>query len=175
MKACYQRFHQRFYRLGVVGLAVLSAWGAVRAAEGGDGRVERGRYLISVSGCNDCHTPGYPESGGTLPESEWLVGNPVGFEGPWGTTYPANLRHLIASQSESEWLGRARSATRPPMPWFSLRDMTEEDLKAIYAYVRSLGDKGEPAPDYVPPGQVVLTPYFDFVPKDPGEHRQAAR
>ena len=29
--------------------------------------IERGRYLISTSSCNDCHTPGYPESGGMLP------------------------------------------------------------------------------------------------------------
>lgn len=164
-----------FDRLGVVVLAVLSAWGWVHATDVADERIERGRYLVAVSGCNDCHTPGYPESGGTLPPSEWLVGSPVGFEGPWGTTYPANLRHLLASQSESQWLEHARKATRPPMPWFSLRNMTDEDLGAIYAFVRSLGDKGEPAPAYVPPGQAVLTPYYEFVPKAPGEHRQAAR
>jgi mono/diheme cytochrome c family protein len=161
--------------LGVAGLAVMLAWGSARAGEDEAARIERGRYLVSVSGCNDCHSPGYPESGGTLPESDWLVGSPVGFEGPWGTTYPANLRHLMATSSESDWLARARTATRPPMPWFSLRDMKDEDLKAIYAFVRSLGDKGQPAPEYVPPGQVALTPYFEFVPKVPGENRQAAR
>ncbi|MGE5153601.1 MAG: cytochrome C [Bdellovibrio bacteriovorus] len=164
---------KRLNWLGALGVAMFWSWGSVHADAAA--QIDRGRYLVSVSGCNDCHTPGYPESGGTLPESDWLVGSSVGFEGPWGTTYPANLRKLIASQSESEWLRRARSATRPPMPWFSLRDMTESDLKAIYAFVRSLGDKGEPAPDYAPPGQAVLTPYFEFVPKGPGEHRQAAR
>lgn len=163
------------YRLTLLGLAAMSVWGLSQAADEEPLRVERGRYLVSVSGCNDCHTPGYPQSGGTLPESEWLVGSAVGFEGPWGTTYPTNLRHLVAMQSESQWLDRARTPTRPPMPWFSLRDMTEGDLKAIYAYVRSLGDAGTPAPDYVPPGQTALTPYFEFVPKVPGEHRQAAR
>ena len=29
--------------------------------------VERGAYLAVTSGCNDCHTPGYPESGGQTP------------------------------------------------------------------------------------------------------------
>ena len=99
----------------------------------------------------------------------------MGFEGPWGTTYPANLRHLMATQSESEWLAHARRATRPPMPWFSLRDTTDDDLKAIYAFVRALGDQGGPAPGDVPPGQVVLTPYFEFVPKEPGKNWQVAR
>lgn len=164
-----------FYRVGILGLAMLSAWAGVRAADTANGQIERGRYLVSVSGCNDCHTPGYPESGGTLAESDWLVGNRVGFAGPWETTYPANLRRLIAAQSESQWLEHARRTTRPPMPWFALRDMTDEDLRAIYAFVHSLGEKGEPAPAYVPPGEAAPTPYVEFVPKAPGEHRQAAR
>lgn len=54
--------------------------------------VDRGRYLITIAGCNDCHTAGYPESGGKVPEFQWLKGSPIGYQGPWGTTYPANLR-----------------------------------------------------------------------------------
>ena len=26
--------------------------------------IERGRYLVKIAGCNDCHTAGYPEAGG---------------------------------------------------------------------------------------------------------------
>ncbi|MDQ1241342.1 MAG: hypothetical protein QG550_593, partial [Pseudomonadota bacterium] len=38
-----------------------------------DPRVARGRYLVVVSGCNDCHTPGYMQNGGPkLPEKDWL-------------------------------------------------------------------------------------------------------
>ena len=122
--------------------------------------------MVSTSGCNDCHTPGYPQSGGKVPESQWLTGNPVGFQGPWGTTYPSNLRLSLAQLSESEWLQRARHATRPPMPWFALRDMSEHDLKAIYRFVRSLGAAGAPAPAYVPPGGTVETPYIVFVPQN---------
>ena len=50
------------------------------------------------------------------------------------------------------------------MPWYSLNAMTESDLKAIYAYIKSLGPAGKPAPAYVPPGGQVETPYFVFVP-----------
>lgn len=42
---------------------------------------------------------------------------------------------------------------RPPMPWFDLREMSEPDLRALYAFVRSLGPAGVPAPAYLPPGQ----------------------
>lgn len=128
--------------------------------------LERGRYLVKISGCNDCHTPGYPQAGGKVPESEWLTGVPVGFQGPWGTTYPANLRLLFAQMTEKQWMARARTELRPPMPWFALRDMSDADLRAVYRYVNSLGPKGEPAPAYAGPDQKVATPYIVFVPQN---------
>jgi mono/diheme cytochrome c family protein len=153
-------------------LAVPVALGAAAvgislAAPSGDQRsVERGRYLITVAGCNDCHTAGYMAQGGKVPEAEWLAGVPVGFQGPWGTTYPANLRNGMQSLDEEAWLKKARSPMRPPMPWFNLAAMTDDDLRAIYRYVQSLGPKGDPAPGYVAPGEKVSTPYFLFVPQN---------
>lgn len=135
--------------------------------------LDRGRYLTVTSGCNDCHSSGYLESGGALPTERWLTGGPVGFQGPWGTTYPANLRLLVDGMSEAQWLTRARQPMRPPMPWFNLRAMDDQDLIAIYRFIRALGPAGEPAPDAVGPGAVVATPYIDFVPKN--LPRQASR
>lgn len=128
--------------------------------------VERGRYIIATSGCNDCHTPGYTQKDGNVPESDWLTGEAMGWQGPWGTTYAANLRLSLSQLTEPQWLARARDAFRPPMPGFNLRAMTDADLKAIYHYVKSLPLKGDPAPAYVPPGGQVATPYFDFTPKN---------
>jgi mono/diheme cytochrome c family protein len=150
-------------------LAMLGLLGSMLAVAGPTAdkkMLERGRYLLATSGCNDCHTPGYPESGGNIPEAKWLLGSPVGFQGPWGTSYPANLRLLMSELTEQRWLQKARTPTRPPMPWFSLREMTDADLRAIYAYVRKLGLAGVAAPAYANPGQVVQTPYFEFVPKN---------
>jgi mono/diheme cytochrome c family protein len=148
--------------------AAMAAFGATATlAAGSDATViERGRYLSRIGGCNDCHTPGYNEAAGKLPESDWLTGNPVGFQGPWGTTYPANLRLTLDRMTEAQWLARARAEMRPPMPWFNLRDMSDDDLRAIYRYVRSLGPKGQPAPQYAPPGQQVQTPFVLFVPQN---------
>ncbi|MBE0615603.1 MAG: c-type cytochrome [Burkholderiales bacterium] len=139
---------------------------AVAAPKGDKSTLERGRYIVSTSGCNDCHTAGYPESGGKVAEAKWLTGSPVGFSGPWGTTYPANLRLTAQSMPEAAWIARARSEMRPPMPWFSLRDMNDADLRAVYRYIRSLGPAGDSAPAYVAPGGKIATPYIDFVPKN---------
>lgn len=122
----------------------------------------RGRYIAQTSGCNDCHTAGYAMSGGQVEESQWLMGDALGWEGPWGTTYPINLRLFMDGLSAEQWLQIARQPARPPMPWFALRDMSDEDLLAIYHYVRSLGPAGNPAPAYVPPGQAVQTPVVKF-------------
>ncbi len=124
--------------------------------------VDRGRYLTRTAGCNDCHTPGYAETAGQVAETAWLTGTALGWEGPWGTTYPINLRLFMDSLSADQWLAIARRPSRPPMPWFALRDMTDADLLAIYHYVRSLGPAGEHAPAYVPPGATSGTPVIKF-------------
>jgi hypothetical protein len=122
----------------------------------------RGRYLVKTTGCNDCHTPGYTQSAGAVAESQWLVGDSLGWQGPWGTTYPVNLRRFMQNVTVEQWLQIARRPMRPPMPWFSLRDMTDGDLIAIYRYIRSLGPAGASAPAYAPPGQAVRTPVVRF-------------
>jgi mono/diheme cytochrome c family protein len=152
--------------IATAALAALSAASVQAAQPGQAATIERGRYLVQISGCNDCHTPGYAESAGKLPDADWLVGSPVGFQGPWGTTYPANLRLAIDRMSEDQFLARARSEMRPPMPWFNLRAMTDSDLRAMYWYIKSLSPKGVPAPSYAAPGQKDDTPYFVFVPQN---------
>ncbi len=146
----------------LLGLAV-GAWRAQAKPPHDAASIARGRYLVAIAGCNDCHTAGYAQSGGKVPEREWLLGDAVGWNGPWGTTYPANLRLTLARMSEEEWLRVAKTARfRPPMPWFSLHAMREPDLRAIYRYVRSLGPAGAPAPAYVPPGAKPAGAYVAF-------------
>lgn len=128
--------------------------------------VEAGRYVIEIGGCHDCHTPGFMENGPSVPEEQWLIGMPVGFMGPWGTSYPANLRLSVATYPEDAWVEMLQTRhALPPMPWPSVHAMSEQDLRAVYAYLTSLGEAGEPAPQAVPPGEEPTTPYFDFVPK----------
>ena len=151
---------------GTALLSMVTGLGFSVASDVDKKLIERGRYLIVISGCNDCHTPGYAESGGKTPEAEWLTGNAVGFQGPWGTTYPANLRITLNDISEKQWLQKAHKPLRPPMPWFNLSQMSDKDLRAIYHFVRSLKPAGKAAPAYVPPGQAANTPFIEFVPKN---------
>ncbi len=157
------------HRLAAPLLAVMMLGPAAHAADaaqskGTDARqVARGKYVIVTSGCNDCHTPGYAQSGGKTPEKDWLTGDALGWRGPWGTTYPTNLRMLLASMTREQWLKHARTMEpRPPMPWFNVRVMSDGDLVAIHAYVRSLGSAGQPAPAYVPPGETPKGPVVQF-------------
>ena len=125
--------------------------------------IERGRYLARIAGCNDCHTPGYAQSGGKVPEKDWLIGDRLGWRGPWGTTYPANLRQYMQKLTEEQWLKVAHTAQmRPPMPWFALRDMTQADLRALYRFIRHLGPAGEAAPAYLSPDQAPKGPVVSF-------------
>jgi len=126
-------------------------------------RYANGEYMVRIAGCNDCHTAGYPEAGGDVPVEKWLTGSPLGWRGPWGTTYASNLRLLIASVTEEEWVGMAHNTKwLPPMPWYILRDMKESDLTDIYYFVKALGPAGEPMPRYLPPDQNPEGPYVEF-------------
>ena len=100
---------------GVLALSLTAA-----AAWAGEADIRHGRYLIQTSGCNDCHTAGYMLKDGHVPEADWLTGDTLGWRGPWGTTYPANLRLLFRQMDEMTWLARARQPMRPPMPSPSL-------------------------------------------------------
>ena len=125
--------------------------------------IERGRYLIQVSGCNDCHTDGYLASNGEIPVSEWLAGDSFGWNGPWGTTYGSNLRLFLQNMTETQWISAAKTLKRlPPMPWFNLNVMSDEDLRAIYFFTKSLGNPGKPAPATVPPGMQANPPFAIF-------------
>ncbi len=100
-----------------------------------------------------------------MPEERWLSGDSFGWRGPWGTTYGPNLRLFISTMSEDEWVTTAKTLKRlPPMPWFNLNAMTKHDLRALYQFMRSLGEPGEPAPAYLPPDQMPNPPYALFPP-----------
>jgi len=133
-------------------------------ADDGAASIERGRYLVTIGGCNDCHTAGYAERAGKIPESEWLAGVPVGFNGPWGTSYPANLRLVASRLDEQQFIARARSQMLPPMPWFNLVNTSDADMQSIYRFIASLGPTGVDTPAYVAPGETPKTPYIVFVP-----------
>jgi mono/diheme cytochrome c family protein len=136
-------------------------------------QIEAGRYLVKIGGCNDCHTPGFVETNGAAPaEADWLMGGSVGFSGPWGVSYPANLRLSFQNMTEEEFIEMSRAGKgRPPMPWPSLMSMSDSDLRAIYVYIRSLGPKGAPAPAALSPGVAPDRPHVAMMPQMPSNSK----
>jgi mono/diheme cytochrome c family protein len=146
----------------ILAAAVAAAMPAY-AQKSEDAQLKRGRYLVQIGGCNDCHTPAYPEKGGKVPEAQWLIGDALGWHGPWGTTYATNLRLYMQGLTEDQWVKTAKNLkARPPMPWFNVREMTTGDLRAMYRYIRHLGPAGKPAPAYLPPDKTPPQPYVAF-------------
>ena len=104
--------------------------------------------------------PGPPAAGPWIASASWDL---TAWHGPWGTTYAVNLtpdeNTGIGSWSEETFVqaiktGRHMGVSRPilpPMPWQFFKNMTEEDLGAIYAYLRSLPPVHNRIPEPLPP------------------------
>ena len=103
----------------VISATAALASSSTNSGEQNDNEIARGKYLVKIAGCNDCHTSGYASSGASIPENQWLRGDGLGYRGPWGTTYPKNLRKYVAEITEDEWVAKAKTLkARPPMPWW---------------------------------------------------------
>ena len=159
-----------FKQMLVAGLALASVdvMAATNRPAGDAALIAQGRYVTKIAGCNDCHTAGFALSGGRIPEAQWLTGDRLGFSGPWGTTYPSNLRLKIAAMDLATWKTYARSMTaRPPMPYWAVNAMSDNDLEALWTYVQSLGPAGEAMPAALPPGAEPAGPVVRFPPPPP--------
>lgn len=151
--------------------------------------VDRGRYLVTIGGCNDCHTPKLMTTGGpVLDSTRLLAGHPAGtrvppfpvgafgpggwavvatadltaWAGPWGMSFAPNLtpdptgmrnwtsEQFIQAMRTGKHMGTGR-AILPPMPWQNAGALTDDDLRAVFAYLQSLKPVANPIPLPVPP------------------------
>jgi hypothetical protein len=155
-----------------------------------DEMIERGQYLVTYGGCNDCHTPkvfgpqgpiedttlllsGHPQDF-VLPEfdpnyiqpGKWYLANShlTAWVGPWGISFAKNLTPdeptgigtwteeiFIKSMREGKEMGFGRNIL-PPMPWFNVAKLSDEDLKSVFAYLKSIKPIRNQVPDPIPPG-----------------------
>jgi len=105
--------------------------------------VKRGEYLVTIAGCTDCHTP--QKNGQPIPGLEFAGGFIL--EGPWGRLASANITpdaSGISYYDEALFLemmhtGYVKARTiNQIMSWEDFRGLTDEDLKGIFAYLRTL-------------------------------------
>jgi hypothetical protein len=122
--------------------------------------VQRGAFLVNAAGCADCHTP--KKMGQPIPGMDFSGGGVL--KGPWGRVASANLtpdpsgipyydEDMFVHALRTGYVGARRLS--PVMPWATFRNMTDGDLRAIYAYLQTLPpvshrvDNTEP-PSYCP-------------------------
>lgn len=165
----------RVLSLSLTAVAVLSASAALvnAAAPAADKAVERGKYLVMSIGCNDCHTPG--TFYGAPDFSRFLSGSEMGWAGPWGVVYAANLtpdpETGLGKWSKEEIAKAIRSGNRPDgrqlavaMPWMNFSHLTDGDAMAIAAYLKSLPPVKHAVPKPLAPGAEVTGPVLSFPP-----------
>ena len=133
-------------------LAMLTVLGAALVPTGSaaaeDKQVARGKYLVTLGGCNDCHTPGYFL--GKPDMTRFLGGSDVGFAIPKvGVFVPPNLtpdaETGLGTWSKEQIVAAITKGKRPDgrelapiMPWRALAHLTPSDAQAIAAYLKTL-------------------------------------
>jgi hypothetical protein len=134
-----------------------------------------GEHIVTVSACNDCHSPKKMTAMGPVIDSSLLLsGHPsqmpdftvdrkemeskglgvtqdlTAWVGPWGISYTANLTSDstgIGTWTDGQFMYAIRNGKYkgmengrpllPPMPWEMYRNFTDDELKAIFAYLKS--------------------------------------
>ena len=168
-------------------LTAFLATASLRAAGGGEQLVApptpagltaqqvRGKYLVDIMGCHDCHTPmkpgpngpqwdmdrmlsGHPENivmppAPALPPGPWIgqaAATFTAWNGPWGTSFTANLtpdketglgdwtvEQFIATMKTGKDRGKGRPVL-PPMPVQNLANLSDDDIRALFAYLQTI-------------------------------------
>ncbi len=175
-------------RLLLTTLIASLAGSLATAAEEKPDPIARGKYLVTIAACHDCHTPlkvgpngpepdmtrmlsGHPESfvvttPASLKGGPWetaVSGTMTAWSGAWGVSFTANLtpdpetglgrwtlRNFLDTIRSGRHLGRGRPIL-PPMPIEVYKQMTDEDLAAVFAYLQSIPAVRNRVPEPLPP------------------------
>jgi len=141
-------------------------------------KIDRGAYMIELLGCGSCHTngafDGEPDMTRALAGSDTGIAftNPVGDEYP-GIVYPSNITpdEETGIGSWSDWqianairsgIGRHGERHIATMPWQGYARLTDEDVAAIVAYLRSIQPIKNTVPVEVAPGKRATSPFTYF-------------
>jgi mono/diheme cytochrome c family protein len=139
-----------------------------------DSQVERGKYLVTIAGCNDCHTPGYFL--GKPDFSRTLSGSDVGFTIPGlgafvGRNLTPDKETGLGKWTDEQIVTAFTKGVRPDgrqlapiMPWQELAALAPDDAKAIVAYLRSIPPVKNAVPGPFGPDAAPSTLVFVIVP-----------
>lgn len=136
------------FRSIIAAAAVAAVFGSSIPYAAADAQTDRGKYLVTVGGCSDCHTPGnflgHPDF------SRFLGGSDVGFAIPgMGVFVGRNLTPDpdtgLGKWTKEQIVTAFTTGVRPDgrilapiMPWHELAHLTKSDAMAIATYLKSL-------------------------------------
>lgn len=154
--------------------------------------IKQGQHLVTIMGCNDCHSPkkmgasgpevipdlllsGYPSDRPVVKFDSKLIkeGFPMLYPdltaaaGPWGISFAGNLtpddtgignwteEQFKKAITEGKFKGLDGSRTLlPPMPWQNLKSLTNDEIHAIFMYLKSIKPVKNIVPSPVTPDKM---------------------
>jgi len=159
--------------LSALALASISTMTELKADEA---QIARGKYLVTIGGCSDCHTPGtflgHPD------KDKFLGGSDVGFAIPGLGVFPG--RNLtpdkqtgLGSWTDAEIVKAMTTGVRPDgrtlapiMPYMALSELTPTDTQAIVAFLRSIKPVANAVPGPFGPNEKPSVLVMTIVPPD---------
>jgi mono/diheme cytochrome c family protein len=162
-------------RGAAVGAALLLA--AVPLAQPkAETQIERGRYLVNLGGCTDCHTPGH--FFGKPDPNAYLGGSDVGFEIPGhgvfvGPNLTPDKETGLGDWTTAQIVTVLQTGVRPDgrilapvMPWRALAGLSKSDITAVAAYLKSLKPVHHKVPGPFGPSEKPTTFVMKIVPPE---------
>ena len=162
--------------------AAVAAASALMARAYADAQIDRGKYLVTIGGCNDCHTPGYFL--GKPDMAQFLGGSDVAFEIPGlgafaGRNITPDKDTGIGNWTPEQIVAALQTGVRPDgrilapiMPWHAFASLTKEDAIAIAAFLKSVPPVRHAVAGPFLPGDKITAFLFRILP--PGETAAAA-
>jgi mono/diheme cytochrome c family protein len=138
---------------------------------------QRGQYLVTFGGCNDCHTPGYFL--GKPDENRFLGGSDVGFYVPGlgsfvGPNLTPDKETGLGNWSKAEIVTAIQTGVTPEgrilapvMPWHAFAHLTASDANAIAEYLRSIPPVNNKVPGPFGPDEKPNVLLMKVVPPEP--------
>ena len=163
----------RIVSLALVTAVIVGAPGKAAA----DPQVDRGKYLVTIMGCNDCHTPG----GQIDPDPKRMLSGPdfgFGMIPALGVFVPRNLtpdmETGLGGWTTEQIVTAITTGVRPDgrvlapwMPWkTNYSQLTSEDATAIAAYLKSIPAVKHEIPGPFGEGEKPTVPVLTIIPPD---------
>ena len=149
-----------------LGAALMASLCLMSPASADDAQIARGRYLVTIAGCSDCHTPGALL--GSPDMKRYLGGSDVGFAIPGagvfvGENLTPDKETGLGKWTDAQIIAAFRTGKTPDgrelsavMPYPALSHLSDADAQAIVAFLKSLAPVTNQVKNFGPNDKVTI-------------------